>query len=256
MTPVILIPNTIPTPNEIDNDWLIANDWILRRVLLDKSFLPALNYATTSLVGDELAITFLQENANRQILLVEKLTQQVETKTRLSNEAFAELKRMTSYALSPGDSEKLKDIAMAMGFGPFSLAGGSGDNEAAEKREEIAKLAIERADKDLQEVSAKLSREVTAMQEAVLKLAQATQEYFDKQVAITRLCIHIKDNIFYYMQAIWDYEPTDQRYFRLYNLPVPWIEMEETTMIATGITRQAGRQQRQQTDFARRRFAV
>ena len=34
----------------------------------------------------------------------------------------------------------------------------------------------------------------------------------------------MKQNILYYMQAIWDYEPADQRYFRLYNLPVPTFE--------------------------------
>jgi hypothetical protein len=40
---------------------------------------------------------------------------------------------------------------------------------------------------------------------------------------IDRLRIHIKENILYYMQAIWDHEPPDQRYFRLYNVDVPMI---------------------------------
>src|SRR6267154_3270860 len=38
---------------------------------------------------------------------------------------------------------------------------------------------------------------------------------------IDRLRVHVKDNIIHYMQAIWTYEPSDQRYFRLYNLDVP-----------------------------------
>src|SRR6267154_1220312 len=38
---------------------------------------------------------------------------------------------------------------------------------------------------------------------------------------IDRLRVHVKDNIIYYMQAIWSYEPADQRYFRLCNIDVP-----------------------------------
>ena len=37
----------------------------------------------------------------------------------------------------------------------------------------------------------------------------------------------MKQNIFYYMQAIWDHEPADQRFFRLYNKKVVCVEAEE-----------------------------
>jgi hypothetical protein len=33
----------------------------------------------------------------------------------------------------------------------------------------------------------------------------------------------VKDNILYYMQAIWRQEPPDQRFFRLYNIDVPIV---------------------------------
>jgi hypothetical protein len=33
--------------------------------------------------------------------------------------------------------------------------------------------------------------------------------------------VHVKENILYYMQAIWSHEPPDQRFFRLYNKDVP-----------------------------------
>ena len=33
--------------------------------------------------------------------------------------------------------------------------------------------------------------------------------------------MHVKENILYYMQAIWSHEPPDQRFFRLYNIDVP-----------------------------------
>src|SRR5205085_2598933 len=51
-----------------------------------------------------------------------------------------------------------------------------------------------------------------------------------------RLRVHVKDNIIYYMQAIWAHEPPDQRYFRLYNLDVPVFESDTTVNfdLATG----------------------
>ncbi len=51
---------------------------------------------------------------------------------------------------------------------------------------------------------------------------------------INRLRVHVKDNIIYYMQAIWTYEPSDQRYFRLYNLDVPVFDHNTTVDFAEG----------------------
>jgi hypothetical protein len=55
------------------------------------------------------------------------------------------------------------------------------------------------------------------------RLSAAMREHYDKVTEIDRLRVHIKDNILYYMQAIWSHEPPDQRYFRLYNIDVPVI---------------------------------
>ncbi len=223
LTPVILVANAVPKPHEIDEDWLLAHHWILSRAILDDGLRPALHYLTTSLAGDELALEALRQNVERQVALVEELTKQLQSKTRLAEESFEELKTLVRHAATADEAQKMQNIAMAMMLGPFALAGGSGDDEAAEKREEIAKMALERADQAAQQVTAKLTREVTAMQEAIDKYVAALRSHFDHAVAIAELRIHVKQNILYYMQAIWDHEPPDQRFFRLYNVEVPWI---------------------------------
>ena len=38
--------------------------------------------------------------------------------------------------------------------------------------------------------------------------------------------MHIRNNIFYYMQAIWSMEPPDQRFLRLHKVRVPVLELE------------------------------
>ena len=228
LTPVILVANEVPKPNDIDEDWLIAYDWILRRVILDDSFLPALQYVTTSIAGDQLALEILKENVSRQAKLVDAIRNQVEKKTGLSNDAFNQLKRLIDKPVTGADQAAvIKSIATGLGAFSWAFAFEGGEDDSAEKREEIAKMALERSDKGVQEVNAKLATEVTALKEAINKYTSALQEHFDRQTAIARLRIHVKENILYYMQAIWDYEPVDQRYFRLYNLEVPWIDIDD-----------------------------
>jgi len=49
----------------------------------------------------------------------------------------------------------------------------------------------------------------------------------DRVAEIDRLRVHVKENILYYMQAIWRQEPPDQRFFRLYDLTVPIVTADE-----------------------------
>src|SRR6185312_3204870 len=55
-------------------------------------------------------------------------------------------------------------------------------------------------------------------------LSAAVREHYARVAEVDRLRMHVKDNILYYMQAIWSHEPPDQRYFRLYNIDVPIVQ--------------------------------
>lgn len=242
LTPVILVANEVPRPDEIDEDWLIAHHWILRRVILDDSFLPALEYLTTSAAGDEMALEIMWTNLQRQARLVDEAAAHLEQKSRLARDAFEELRRLTGMIRDPDQVQRFADVNLAAAFGPFALIGLlGGDDGAAEKREEVAKLAIERADREQQEATASLSREVTALQKAVDQYSAALREHLDRQAAIAALRMHVKDNILWYMQAIWDHENSDQRYFRLYNVEVPWVVADEFTVRLSGPGGSGGR---------------
>src|SRR5262249_33489908 len=77
VTPVVLVAQEFPRPSDIDEDWIVAHDWILRRVLLDDSFVPALNYLSTKVVGDEVALQELYKNLEQQRKVVEDLKDEV-----------------------------------------------------------------------------------------------------------------------------------------------------------------------------------
>ena len=80
---------------------------------------------------------------------------------------------------------------------------------------------MNRAQAKANQLVSDLKAETTALQTAIDKYVAAATKHFSMLAEIDRLRIHVKDNIIYYMQAIWAYEPADQRYFRLYNLDVP-----------------------------------
>ena len=175
LTPVILVANEVPAPNEIDEDWLIAHDWIIRRVILDDSFVPALNLLSESLLGNEISLAVLRTNVDQQTKIAQEIKNQVV-------------------------------------FKEGSLAAGIADDDERQA-----------AESELNRFRSELTAAISAVQEATNQYTQAIKDHFDRQAEITRLRIHIKDNIIYYMKAIWDHEPTDQRFFRLYHIEVPVI---------------------------------
>src|SRR5207247_6757991 len=83
VTRVILFANDVPAPHEIDDAWLMEHDWILKRVILDDSFRPALEYLTKSFVGAEVNIRILESNAIAQKQVVDALKQQLKIQAQL-----------------------------------------------------------------------------------------------------------------------------------------------------------------------------
>jgi hypothetical protein len=66
--PVVLVAQEFPQPQDIDQAWLVRHDWILKRTILDDSFVPTL----TTLVqtsGEEIAIVEMQVNVNHSARL-------------------------------------------------------------------------------------------------------------------------------------------------------------------------------------------
>ena len=225
--PVIMVANEVPAPNQIDHDWLMAHAWILKRVILDESFLPALNHLTASTLGDNLAIGNLKNALRKQQQMVNALIEQIESKNQLVNHLFTVLQGITIGEQTMDTAMEVANMARSFVDPIGSLLGGiggGGDGPSFDKVKDMLQMAIERAEKETNALSSQLNKEKSYLQQLTEKYNKELQDYMDRQTAITQLRMHVKDNILYYMQAIWDYEPVDQRYFRLYNLLVDWFE--------------------------------
>jgi hypothetical protein len=222
LTPVILVANDVPAPHQIDDAWLVQHDWILRRAILDDSFRPALDYLTQSFTGAELNIRILEDNAVAQQRVVQTLGQQIQAQQQIlakeQSDVLAAVQGLGAAKQQEGMLNFVKRI-----FDPLGLTG-QADTGAADAAEAMVDYARDTQDQSQREIARLLSQldvATTALQAAVDKLSAAVREHYDKVAGIDRLRLHVKDNILYYMQTIWSYEPPDQRYFRLYNTDVP-----------------------------------
>ncbi len=225
LTPVILVAYDVPPPHEINDVWLMKNDWILRRVILDDSFRPALDYLTKSLVGAEVNIRILEGNALGQKEVVDSIRQQIRSQSQLlTREQQSLLDAVRSLGQSERQEALLGTIKRTF-FDPIGLTGetDTGAVDAAQAMVDYTKETLDRAEREKARLLSQLEVAMTALQAAVDKLSHAVKDHYDKVTEIDRLRIHVKENILYYMQAIWSHEPPDQRFFRLYNLDVPIV---------------------------------
>jgi len=227
LTPVILVANDVPAPDEIDDAWLTEHDWILRRVILDDSFRPALEYLTESFVGAEVNIRILEDNALAQKQVVDALNQQIQAQVQILTKDQQDVLNAVRNLGASQQQQGLIDIVKRI-FDPLGITGqaDTGVVSAAEAMVDYAKDTRDRAEREKARLLSQLEVATTALQAAVDKLSVAVTEHYDKVAEIDRLRVHVKDNILYYMQAIWSHEPPDQRFFRLYNIDVPVVIAE------------------------------
>lgn len=230
LSPVVLVANEVPEPDAIDDAWLIEHDWILRRVILDDSFRPALDYLTKSFTGSELNLQILDNNAQAQRQVVDQIKAQVATQLSLVDAAQRQVsdsvQAQAGMQITEGFLKTVKNV-----FDPFKITGSdvTGTSEGMKTVAEYAQETLARAEREKMRLLDQLTLATTALQAAVDKLSAAIKEHYDRVTEIDRLRVHIKENILYYMQAIWDHEPPDQRYFRVFHLQVPIVTPKSTS---------------------------
>ena len=226
--PVILVAQEVPLPHEIDEAWLIEHQWIIRRVLLDDSFKEALDYLTSGLAGDEVSVQVIKAHWEDQESLTKSLESQVQnllytrdnlrnlivnsTKQEDVNDARASLTSFdpVNFFLNPYSAiNKVEDFA-----------GNAQSNDMIEANRKAAKTRLEYTEQALSAMQDRLQQATDSYQKATDQYSAALQKQFSRNVAIDQLRIHVKQNILFYMQAVWAHEDPDQRFFRLYNLPV------------------------------------
>jgi len=227
--PVVLVAQEFPQPGDIDQAWLVRHDWILKRVILDDSFLPVLNNLAQT-AGDEIALEEMRTNVSQQRCLVNELRQELAIASQqatIQRSLMDQAVYQKSGAASSGILGTVENVAgdVVNSIGSFLFGGGSSQNTPSPDMNNSNRQALqERADQaadQVRDLMFRLEREVTALNALTETYTKALREHNNHLTEIVRLQVHVKDNIMYYMQAIWRHEPSDQRFFRLHNTPVP-----------------------------------
>jgi hypothetical protein len=212
--PVVLVAFHVPQPDQIDEAWLVSYEWILRKVILHDRFLPALDYLTQGFAGDEIGVEIRKAQWESQMAVVGTLADNVSTSTRLRDASRRALLEATESVA--GKDGMIKNLGQAL------FPSGPEDAEVQSAQREAAQRSLEWVSTDFATAQSRLEAAVNALRQATDDYCSALQERTNRRVSIDQLRLHVKQNIFYYMQAIWAHEPADQRYFRLYDLPVQW----------------------------------
>ena len=233
--PVVFVAQEMPSPDQITPAWVIANDWILNRCMLDDSFRATLRYLANNSVGDDFSLRELRKNVRQQRNLVDTLRIEFSAASMQADNRYRALEAAITNRIAQEHAEAsdglLNDVADFIGRGPgitalFGGGGGGPDPEAAKARELAAKDAHQYALEKAEKASAALKQEVNTLHTLTEQYNKTVQLRLDNQTKVERLLVHLRLNIFYYMQAIWTMEPPDQRYLRLYKVQVPVLELE------------------------------
>jgi len=228
--PVVLVAQEVPAPDQISEAWIVAHDWILNRALLDDSFRPALQALAQRKVGDDFAIRELRKNLRQQRTLVNNLQVEFARLQRQVDNKYQYLQRRTGDRIDEEHDKRF--YKWWWWWGRDNKPGEPPDPEMAKAMEQAAaddhKHAVEQAEK----LSLSVQREVNTLHQLTTDYNAAMREHLDQITELRRLITHIKENILYYMQAIWSMEPPDQRFMRLYKVQVPQFEADRTCVIS------------------------
>ena len=220
--PVVFVAQEVPSPDQITPAWVLANDWIINRVLLDDSFRPTLRYLATNSVGDDFSLRELRRNLRQQRNLVETLRIEFSAASMQADNRYAALEWAIKQRISTEESESTDGWLSDIGDAVF---GGGQDPEAAKARELAAKDAHQYALEKAEKAAAALKQEVNNLHQLTEQYNRALQARLDNETQVKRLLVHLRNNILYYMQAIWTLEPPDQRFLRLQNVAVPVLKL-------------------------------
>ncbi len=231
--PVVLVALDVPSPDEITEGWVIANDWIINRVLLDDSFRDALELLAKESIGADFALRELRKNMREQRRLVRTLEKEFAKLERDVANKYSTFKESVDERIDEEHDKRFyKRRLFHWIFGAAPNPEEKPDPEMAKALEQAAADDHQYAVEQAKRLSMSVQREKNALFSITRDYNETMKRHLNALLAVKRLLTHIRENVLYYMQAIWSMEPPDQRFMRLYKVKVPSFEAERTCTIA------------------------
>ena len=238
LTPVVLVAMEVPNPGRQSIDRvLLAHSWIINRVLLDDRYRAPLEYLTQRIVGDELGLHEMALNIQAIRSTVTQLTEMhkhVVADRDIRAAQLAEAMKIRAQEIAKGDDSGLLDAlagpVLSKAWDLVSLGGGEDkDVESARVIEDMNRESYERSVREEKDIRMRLDAETAALNAASQAYAKAYAEHMNRMMEVGGLRAHIKENILYYMQAIWSFAFEDQTFFSLFKVKAPLLSVQSKT---------------------------
>jgi len=228
LTPVIMVAQDIPAPHEVTEGWLLEYAWIIRRILLDDSFLEALDYIEDGLQADAIDVEIKKANWETQRSKVGELESDVQRLLELRynrEDTIVDLLlgEKTADATDVSDEERVARAIFSGGLSELFGGGSDDSDELLKARREASEKALEFLNARLEAASEKLSAARKSLQEASRQYSEAVKQKARRDTTIRQLQLHVRQNILHYMHGIWDYRHPDQVFFELNDIQVPFL---------------------------------
>ena len=229
LTPMVMVAMEVPNPSRYAIDKiLLSHQWIINRVLLDDRYRPALDYLCSSIVGDELALADLKQNvtdARKAVETLQKLHRDMEASLRAREAAYDAAVEARAGGTASEGGEGVVEKAWEGLFGSDD----SEDLDALRIREDLRKDQYERSVREEKELRMRLDSEIASLTSAQEVFSKANAEHSNHLLQIGGLRTHFKENMLYYMQAIWSFTFKDQIFFELSSVKVPKVTQAQRT---------------------------
>ncbi|MCO5963688.1 hypothetical protein [Sinorhizobium meliloti] len=224
LTPVVLVAMEVPNPGRKAIDRvLLVNSWIINRVILDDRYRAPLEYLCNKIVGDELGLFQMGQNVSEIRAAVAQLKQMhrnMEADIKAREWELNRAVKTRAAKIAGNSSEGVLESA-------FEWVTGQGDEEDIESArilEDMYKENYEKAVRQEKDLRMRLDAETSTLNAASQAYAKAYAEHMNRRMEVAGLRAHFKENILYYMQAIWSFTFPDQLFFQLYKVKAPKIE--------------------------------
>jgi len=227
LMPVVLVAMDVPNPSRSAIDaLLLTHGWIIDRVLLDDQFRKPLEYLRTKVVGEEFALGQMEQNVRVLTGVVDELKRSYSQSRTLVNQTADLLtaQMVVRAGAADEDNEGLWEKASEALTGE---ADGAVDVEAARILEDAARDRHERAVAQEKALRSQLDSETATLKAASDAFARAKADHLNCLMDLGTLRLHIKENILYYMQAIWSHTFEDQIFLSLHKKKVPRLATEQ-----------------------------
>ena len=225
--PVVLVALPMPSPDQITPAWILEYSWPIREALLDDTLLEVLNGVEEAESGAAVEYevrraALIEQSRNSQQLVTEY--DGLESAARRRRDEIVRLMEGEGLAEAgePGTGQRIATGILTGGVSELFGGGTTSADERLQAQREAAQQALGYLEKQIEIKGAAMTAAAEALRRAVDRFTEAAVQRRRTALATARLQVHIRDNIFHYMHAIWAVTHPDNRFFELYDNEVPF----------------------------------